>query len=52
MNWPIPGGLGGLLAIIVLLLVIMFAFIGKMALLPAVLFGMLALAILTLARPG
>lgn len=37
---------GSILAIIVLILAIVLAVIGKLALLPAVLFGLLALAIL------
>jgi hypothetical protein len=38
--------IGSILAIIVLILVIVLAVIGKLELLPAVLFGLLALAIL------
>jgi hypothetical protein len=40
------GSIGQILAVIVLVLVIVFAVLGKLAILPAVLMGLLALAIL------
>lgn len=44
MNFAWPSGLGAVLALIVLVLVIVLCVIGKMAVLPALLLGMLALA--------
>jgi hypothetical protein len=42
-----PWGLGGIIAVIVLILVIVLCVIGKLAFLPALLWGLLALARLT-----
>jgi hypothetical protein len=47
ISWPGNWGLGSIFALIVLVLVIVFAAIGKMQVMEACLFGLLALARLT-----